>query len=428
MAKKAAKKVSIKTTTKKAEKKAEKAEKVDFLDEIKKSTGGKSLKETGQVPWCHDLGNFAANYITSGKFIHGGLPGGKIIEVFGGEATAKSLLGYCFLGNIQKNGGYAVLIDAERAGNSDFAEAAGHVDADRLIVLESEHWGEVERDVFAIVKAIREKDKDAQIGIVMDSIGVIQSKREWQYSQLPQNPTKTQLDAIGPERPGERARASGDFLRRVQSFLSNERATLYVINQLRTNIGAMKWEPKDVTSGGGRALPFYASTRILMTAQKAIVEEISKEVKIPLGGRLGMINRKSRSFTPGLKTDGLKLYFDGGIDPLSGLLSVLCISRRVKPTGAGNYKIDEVYTEDGKEASFKASINRERNEMPIDVILKYPKLVDAKTTEEVETYLSRWQTAMNTSNNANVTEEDVDSEVNELQGLIGTDYFKENDE
>ena len=416
MAKKA---VAKKTTTKKA------AVKKSPLQKIKEATKSKSLKEAGQVPWFHDLGNFAANYICSGKFISGGLPGGKIIEVFGAEATAKSLLGYCFLGNIQKNGGYAILLDCERAGNAKFAEAAGHVDSENLIMREPEHWGEVESDVFMLVKAIREQDKDAEIGIMMDSIGVIQSKREWQISQLPANPTKAQLDAIGPERPGERARASGDFLRRVQSFLSNERATLYIINQLRTNIGAAKWEPGDVTSGGGRALPYYASTRILMKAQKGIVEEISKEIKIPLGGRLGMVNRKSRSFTPGLKTDGLKLYFDGGIDPLSGLLSTLCIARRVIPGKSGNYKIKEEYSADGKLTNFKASINRERNEMPLDVILKHPKLVDSETTEEVEEYLSRWQTAMNTSNNANIAEEDVDGDTDRLQELLGSDYFKE---
>jgi recombination protein RecA len=341
-------KAKAKKTTKK---------KTSALDDILTVSGSTTLGLSGQVPWYHDLGNFAMNFINSGKFIGGGLPGGKIIEVFGAEATAKSLLGYCFLGNIQKNGGYAILIDCERSGNAKFAEAAGHVDVDSLIMKEPEHWGEVEHYVFTVVKAIREADKDCQIGIVLDSIGVIQSEREAKLAKLPANPTKTQLKEIGPERPGERARAAGDFLRRVQGFLANEKATLYVINQLRTNIGAAKWEPQDVTSGGGRALPYYASTRLLMKAQKKIIEKISSEVEVPLGNRLGIVNRKSRSYTPGLKTDGIKLYFDGGIDPLSGLLTVLMMSKRLEIGKGGNYKVLPEYTEDGKQYSFKAYVN-----------------------------------------------------------------------
>jgi recombination protein RecA len=422
-----AKKTAVKkAVAKKTTKKKTAVKKTSALDDILKTTGSSTLGLSGHVPWYHDLGNFAMNFINSGKFIAGGLPGGKIIEVFGAEATAKSLLGYCFLGNIQMNGGYSILIDAERSGNAKFAKAAGHVDVDSLIMREPEHWGEVESYVFNVVKAIRERDKDCQIGIMLDSIGVIQSEREAKYANLPQNPTKTQIKEVGPERPGERARASGDFLRRVQGFLANERATLYIINQLRTAIGAQKWEPQDVTSGGGRALPYYASTRLLMKAQKKIVEKIS-DIEIPMGNRLGIVNRKSRSYTPGLKTDGIKLYFDGGIDPLSGLLTVLIVAKRVEVGKAGNYKVYPEYTEDGEMLNFKASKDRERNEMPLDVILKCPKLVDGESREEVEEYLARWQTAMDASNNDKIEEIDMDSEVNKAQELLGADYYKGED-
>ncbi len=98
------------------------------LEEILSETGGELLRNAGQVPYYVDTGNLAINYACSGKFIKGGFPGGRIIEAFGPEASGKSLLGYCFLGAIQKQGGIAVLLDCERSSGSDFAERCGHVD------------------------------------------------------------------------------------------------------------------------------------------------------------------------------------------------------------------------------------------------------------------------------------------------------------
>lgn len=391
----------------------------EFLAEILEATGGRTLTEVGQVPWYHDLGNFAVNYICSGKFIGGGLPGGKIIEVFGAEASGKSLLGYCFLGNIQRNGGIAIHVDCERASNADFAKAAGHVNPDVLITYEPEHWEEVTEKIFSVVKKIREVDKDRPIGIMLDSIGIVQTKREWQYSQLPIKHTQKQVDDIGKERPGERARAAGDFIRRAMGFLDNNKATLYVINQLRSNISTMKYAPKDVTSGGGRALPFCASTRIMLKAQKEMKE---KDTNIPLGTRLKFQNRKSRCFTPKLETEGIRLYFDGGIDPLTGLLTVLIGAHRIK--GKGTYTVQEPWA-GGEKITFKGSKDKERNEISLDLLLKCPALIDAKDAQEVEDYISVWKNAMDKSSSGLVEEVEIDEETAKLQKAIGSDYWEE---
>jgi len=405
-----------------------KKKKITGLDSIKQKTGGQSLNDTGVVPWYHDLGNFAANYICSGKFMGGGLPGGKIVEVYGAEATAKSLLGYCFLGGIQRSGGIAALMDMERAGNATFAENAGHVDSGNLLTYEPENWYQLENTVFDLITAIRaEKDyKETPIGIMLDSIGVVQSLREWKLAQLPIDATEKQKKDIGTaERPGERAKAAGDFLRRVNPFLDKNKATLYIINQLRSNISTMKYAPKSVSSGGGKALPYYASTRVLMRAQTVIND---KDTEVPLGGRLAMDNRKSRSFTPGLKTEGIKLYYDGGIDPLSGLLTVMLGSGRVfTGKGNGNFVVDAKYAPDGKELKFKGSKSKERNEMSPEIILQCPGLVDGETTEQVENYLNLWQGAMAKSS-GNIIEKELDPETKKLQDVLGSDYFKKEEE
>ena len=127
------------------------------LDDIMKATGGQSLAEAGRIPYYIDTGNLSINYKCSGKFIPGGWPGGRIIESFGPEASGKSLLGYCFLGNVQRMGGIAIHLDCERSGNPEFAERCGHVDVNRLITYYPITLEQVEKSVTTVVNAIRKK-------------------------------------------------------------------------------------------------------------------------------------------------------------------------------------------------------------------------------------------------------------------------------
>ena len=108
----------------------------DFLSQILKDTGGLTLDIAGKIPYYIDTGNLALNYMCSGKFTDGGIPGGRITEVFGPPATSKSLLGYCCLGATQRMGGIAILLDCERASSAEFASSAGHVDPSKLITYE----------------------------------------------------------------------------------------------------------------------------------------------------------------------------------------------------------------------------------------------------------------------------------------------------
>jgi recombination protein RecA len=383
---------------------------LDFLTKIAKKTNGNILSNSSKIPYYISTGNLALNFICSGKFIKGGIPGGRIIEVYGPPATSKSLLGNCCLGAAQRIKGIAILLDCERAANEEFTEKAGHVNTKNLLVYEPLFIEEVEAKIISVTKAIREHyGKEKPILIVWDSIGVSPTKREWDETELPENPTKAQIKAAGgAERPGERAKACGNLLRKINPFINENNVTLFVINQTRNKIGVMYGSP-ETTAGGGEALKFYASTRLRTSVQK----KIENSNGLPLGVNLSFENKKSRSSTPGLKTTGVQLFFEEGINPIGGLMSLLISLGRVKNVGKGKYKIAEEFS-DGKDVTFNASIST-RNDLPIDVILNNPKLIDASSKEEVQEFLDIFKGAISLAFDdktveKNASEDDKDDE------------------
>jgi len=363
--------------------------KSDFFADLAEHTGGRILKGLGDSRYFVDSGNLALNYINSGKFMGGGWPTG-IIEIFGPPASAKSLFAYSALGACQRMGGIAILLDCERAANEKFAVSAGHVNENELIIQTPISIEEVERKIISMTKLIREKKgEDIPIFFAWDSIGVASCEREVKETHLPEEYTQKQFKDIvgGKEQPGERAKAAGRMLRKVNPFLDEHNATLFVINQTRMAIGA--YGDPEVTAGGGKSLPFYANCRVRTWPRKQI--EDAKR-KIPIGVNINLRNKKSRSFVPFLGTTNVQLYFASGINPVGGLLEVLVGAGRVE--GKGTYIVNEPWA-GGEEIKFKAS--KERNDVPIELILECPALIDATSKKEVEDYLRVYSEAYNLS-------------------------------
>lgn len=381
----------------------------DFFSKIAKSTGGNTLDVAGIVPYFINTGNLALNFICSGKFIGGGIPGGRITEVYGPPQTSKSLLGFCCLAACQRMGGIAILLDCERAANAQFAESAGHVKTSELITFEPVSIEQVEAKIIAATKAIREHyGTEKPILFVWDSIGVTPTEREWGEIDLPENPTKAQIKAAGgSERPGERAKASGDLLRKINPFMNENNATLFVINQTRNKIGVLYGSP-ETTAGGGEALKFYASTRLRTSIQKVIETKNG----LPLGVNLSFQNKKSRSCIPGVKTNGVQLFFAEGINPVGGVMSLfLATGRVVKTTGQGKYKVAEPWA-DGKDITFTTAIST-RNDIPLEVLYSAPKLIDAESEEEVREFLNTFEGALKIAFDESIVEKSAAEEDSE---------------
>lgn len=372
-----------------------------ILDDILEATGGQTLRTAGQVPYYVDTGNMAINFACSGRFINGGFPGGRIIEAFGPEASGKSFLGYCFLGAIQKKGGIAILLDCERSSGSEFAERCGHVNPDRLIVYSPVTLQQVEKQIISVVRAVRAKFPDKPIGIVWDSIGVNPTEREFSETELPDNPTQAQINAVGQERPGERAKFANKILRSLNPFLNDNDATLYVVNQVRKKIGVI-YGNDETTSGGGEALKFYASLRFRTGAPKSFQD---KNTKLNLGVNMTIANKKNRHFTPGIKVENVPLFFASGINPLGGLLDALLMAGRVEATkGAGKYRVLSPWNGGDEEAVFQQA-----KSAPFDaeVLMKYPAMIDASNEDEVREYLKEWSEAIALTTSDSVEQIDV---------------------
>lgn len=364
----------------------------DLIKELAATTGGEILSETGP-PYFVDTGNLAVNFICSGRFIDGGIPGGRVTEVYGPSSSAKSLLATCVLHGAEKLNAVTIYFDVENALNKDFAASAGHVDISKILRFGPKDLPTIEkvfRKMYNIVRKVRAIDKDRPVIIIYDSIAVSPCEREFAEINLPDEFTEAEFKRIVKrhEQPGERAKACNKEFRKVLPVLEEQNITLFIVNQVRDKIGDL-WE-SEVTAGGGNALPYYASLRLRTQAYRKILNKF----EYPIGVNVKIQNKKNRSNRPMLETKNIPLYFDKGINPVGGLLSILLQTERIKSPSAGNYVVCDPYA-DGKDVKFKSS--KERNDVPVSLLLECPAVIDATSKKEVEDYLRDWGSAIDQS-------------------------------
>jgi recombination protein RecA len=170
----------------------------------------------------------------------GGLPRGRVIEIYGPESSGKTTVALHAVANAQRNGGIAAFIDAEHALDPDYAQALG-VDTDALLVSQPD-TGEQALEIADML--IRSGALDV---IVIDSVAALVPRAEIEGE-------------MGDSHVGLQARLMSQALRKITGALSNSNTTAIFINQLREKIGVMFGSPETTT--GGRALKFYASVRL----------------------------------------------------------------------------------------------------------------------------------------------------------------------
>jgi len=170
----------------------------------------------------------------------GGIPRGRVIEIFGPEASGKTTLSLQIIAEAQKAGGLAAFIDAEHALDAEYARKLG-VDTDNLLVSQPDN-GEQALEIVEML--IRSGAIDA---VVVDSVAALVPKAEIEGE-------------MGEAQMGLQARLMSQALRKLTAIVSKSRTSLIFINQIREKIGVMFGNPETTT--GGRALKFYASIRI----------------------------------------------------------------------------------------------------------------------------------------------------------------------
>ena len=170
----------------------------------------------------------------------GGLPRGRIIEVYGPESSGKTTLALTAIAQAQKSGGLAAFIDVEHALDPQYAARLG-VNLDDLLVSQPSSGEEALQICEALVRS------NAIDVIVVDSVAALVTKQELEGE-------------IGDSTVGAQARLMSAALRKLTSFISKARTVCIFTNQIREKIGVMFGNPE--TTPGGRALKFYASVRV----------------------------------------------------------------------------------------------------------------------------------------------------------------------
>src|SRR5687768_8976520 len=169
----------------------------------------------------------------------GGVPRGRIIEIFGPESSGKTTLSLHVIAEAQKVGGLAAFIDAEHALDAEYAKKLG-VDIDNLLVSQPDS-GEQALEIAEVL--VRSNAIDL---IVIDSVAALVPKAELEGE-------------MGDSHMGLQARLMSQALRKLTGIVSKSKTSMIFINQIREKIGVMFGNPETTT--GGRALKFYASVR-----------------------------------------------------------------------------------------------------------------------------------------------------------------------
>jgi recombination protein RecA len=170
----------------------------------------------------------------------GGMPRGRVVEVFGPESSGKTTLTLHIVANAQKNGGTAAIIDVEHALDPEWAKRLG-VDLDSLLVNQPD-TGEQALEIAELLTRSNAIDV-----IVVDSVAALVPRAELEGQ-------------MGDSHVALQARLMSQALRKLTSIISKSRTCLIFINQIREKIGVMFGNPE--TTPGGRALKFYSSVRV----------------------------------------------------------------------------------------------------------------------------------------------------------------------
>lgn len=223
----------------------------------------------------------------------GGLPRGRIVEIYGPESSGKTTLALQAIANAQKAGGTAVLIDAEHAFDPQYGRKLG-IDMERLWVAQPD-YGEQALDIAESL--IHSNAVDI---IVVDSVAALVPKAELEGE-------------MGDSQVGLLARMMSKAMRKLTAASNRSRTCLVMINQVREKIGVMFGNPETTT--GGRALKFFASQRIEVRRTAQIKEG---DESVGVGARITIAKNK---LAPPFKRCEVEIYFGKGISYLNDLLN-----------------------------------------------------------------------------------------------------------
>jgi recombination protein RecA len=209
------------------------------LDQIEKQFGKGSIMKLGETPHT-EVEVFPSGSISLDLALGGGLPKGRVVEIYGPESSGKTTLTLHAIAEVQRRGGIAAFIDAEHALDPAYAKRIG-VDTENLLLSQPDNGEQALEIAETLVRS------NAVDIIVIDSVAALVPRAEIEGD-------------MGDSLPGLQARLMSQALRKLTAVISRSRTTVVFINQIRMKIGVMFGNPETTT--GGNALKFYSSVRM----------------------------------------------------------------------------------------------------------------------------------------------------------------------
>lgn len=272
---------------KKTEKESKSENKIDIgntLREIKTKFGDDSIMMLGEKPHV-DIDAIPTGSIGLDAALGvGGLPRGRIVEIFGPESSGKTTLSLHVVAEAQKKGGICAFIDAEHAMDPEYAKRIG-VNIDQLLISQPDNG---EQALEIVDSLVRSGKIDV---IVIDSVAALTPKDEIEGD-------------MGAHHVGKQARLMSQALRKLTAIVAKSKTIVIFLNQIRMQIGVMFGNPE--TTPGGKALKFYTSVRLDIRR----IAQIKKGEEI-MGGRIRVKVVKNKVAAPFKQTEFDLMYNEG---------------------------------------------------------------------------------------------------------------------